>query len=237
MSQYLRSYYLRSCNPPEEMVNGEEVPSWIKALLEAQEASRLRQEETINNLIATLAVSNNSSQNNANPHASNRTSGEAQAPVTGKINAAARPPLLDTTTTYSKFRFWRTTWNDYVTISNIDKLPLNIQKAEFRSCLSEDMRIHIKCAIDVSDDDQSTIEEILDKIQQHLRQKRNIALDRVSFEQREQQVGESFDEFYVAVKQLAEEADLCEHCEEQRIGLKSVPKKRKAVFKTSKCPM
>ena len=117
------SYYLRSLDLPEEKMANEEVPAWIKTLLEAQEASRLRHEEMINSLIATLAASNNGSQNNAIPQATSgdNTSGGTQPPATGKINAAARPPILDTTTTYSKFRFWRTTWNDYVTISNIDK--------------------------------------------------------------------------------------------------------------------
>ena len=73
-------------------------------------------------------------------------------PTSGpKIHAPARPPSLDTSTTYSKFRSWRTIWNDYRMISKLDQLPLHIQKAEFRSCLTEDMPIHIKCAIDIQD--------------------------------------------------------------------------------------
>ena len=50
-----------------------------------------------------------------------------------------------------------------------------------------------------------------------LRQKRNITLDRVAFEERKQQEGELFDDFYVAIRSLADESDLCEHCKEQRI--------------------
>ena len=185
----------------------EAVPGWLKPLLEAQEAARLQQEETIRTLLTTLA-STAGQQSNANA-ASDNNSNRSQS-ASSKLHAPARPPLLDTTTTYSKFRSWRTIWKDYAMISKLDQFPLKIQKAEFRSCLTEEMRIHIKCAIDIQDEDESTIEEILDKIQTHLRQKRNVALDRVAFEQRKQEVGECFDDFYVSIKQLAEEADLCE---------------------------
>ena len=79
------------------------------------------------------------------------------------------------------------------------------------------MKTHLKCAIDVSHSDNSTVEEILDKIQEYLRQKRNVALDRVAFEERKQLEGESFDHFYVSLKKLSEEGDLCSHCIEPRL--------------------
>ena len=64
------------------------------------------------------------------------------------------------------------------------------------------MKTHIKCAIyiDVHETSQESVDEILDKIQQYLRQKRNVTLDRVAFEEIKQQQGETFDSFYVAVK-------------------------------------
>ena len=69
-------------------------------------------------------------------------------------------------------------------------------------------------------DSELSIKEILDQIQAHFCQKRNVALDRVALEQRVQEVHETFDEFYVAVKQLAEEADICPTCKDQRITTK-----------------
>ena len=39
--------------------------------------------------------------------------------------------------------------------------------------------MHLKCAIDVLHSENSTVEEIVDKIHKYLRQKRNVALDRV----------------------------------------------------------
>ena len=205
------------------MAGDDTIPPWVKVLIEAQEANRIRQEEaqeanrirqeeTMRAILATLTTNQQT--------ASSTAANEHRGPDNIKIHAPARPPLLDTTTTYSKFRSWRTIWNDYQMLTKLDQLPLNIQKAEFRSCLTEEMRIHIKCAIDIHDEDGSTIEEILDKIQLHLRQKRNVALDRVYFEQRTQEENESFDDFYVAIKQLAEEADLCDECKNQRLTTK-----------------
>ena len=79
---------------------------------------------------------------------------------------------------------------------------MDVQQADFRCCLSEEMKIHLKCAIDVSHSDNFTVEEIHDKIQENLRQKRNFALDRVAFEERKQLEGESFDHFCVSLNPL-----------------------------------
>ena len=79
------------------------------------------------------------------------------------------------------------------------------------------MRSYIKCALAISKDTQMTVKQILDTVENHLRQRRNIALDRVAFVERRQQEGESFDNFYVSIKKLAEEADLCGDCLEQRL--------------------
>ena len=102
-------------------------------------------------------------------------------------------------------------------LQKLEQFPLKVQQAEFRSCLTDEMITHIKCAVNIDNDSELSIKEILDQIQAHFRQKRNVALDQVAFEQR---VHESFDEFYVAVKQLAEEADICPTCKDQRITTK-----------------
>ena len=78
------------------------------------------------------------------------------------------------------------------------------------------MKINLKCAINISEENgTATIEEILEKIQEYLRQKQNVALGRVAFEERRQEVDESFDSFYVAIRKLADEGDICNNCYEQ----------------------
>ena len=65
----------------------------------------------------------------------------------------------------------------------------------------------------MEDDTDLNVEQILELLRKFIRSKRNIALDRVLFEQRKQLEGEDFETFLVAIKQIAENADLCEgHC-------------------------
>ena len=64
---------------------------------------------------------------------------------------------------------------------------------------------------------KTTLNEQLDEIAEHFRRQRNVALYRVQFEQRQQQAGESFDNFYVAIRELATDAELCGTCLETRL--------------------
>ncbi|XP_043223982.1 uncharacterized protein K02A2.6-like [Amphibalanus amphitrite] len=57
----------------------------------------------------------------------------------------------------------------------------------------------------------------LDKIEQYLRLQHNVAIDRVKFEERHQEEGESFDSFLIAIKELAADAELCSSCMDDRI--------------------
>ena len=132
----------------------------------------------------------------------------------------ARLEKLEVDTTYSKFIAWRESWNDYARIQKLGNQPSDIQRADFRCCLSEDMKVHLKCGINVSEEDGHSVDEILDRIQDYLRQKRNVALDRVAFEERKQEDGECFDNFYVAIRKLAEEGDMCDNCYDQRLVTK-----------------
>ena len=57
----------------------------------------------------------------------------------------------------------------------------------------------------------------LDEIAGHFRRQRNVALHRVKFEQRHKEHGETFDHFYVALRELAADADLCGTCLNDRL--------------------
>lgn len=54
----------------------------------------------------------------------------------------------------------------------------------------------------------TTPEAVLDSISDYIRTKRNVALDRVAFEERRQGPSESFDDIYIGLRRLAEAADL-----------------------------
>ena len=213
----------------------EDCPQWLQIFLKEQEKNRAlerqadiqrkqeedhRRAEEMNTLREIITSVNNSQQSSSSqvlqqPQASN---GED---VRTKLPTPARPSTLDIDISYSKFISWRESWEDYAMLQKFEKLPLTVQKADFRSCLSEEMRQHLKCAIDiVADDENISLKDILDKIQQHLRLKRNEAIDRVAFENLRQDDHQTFDEFYVALKKLAIESDLCKECVDSRLVTK-----------------
>ena len=61
------------------------------------------------------------------------------------------------------------------------------------------------------------LETVLDQLADYVWAKRNIALDRVAFEERRQGSLETFDDFYIGLRRLAETADLCATCFHNRL--------------------
>ena len=100
-----------------------------------------------------------------------------------------------------------------VELSDGQRLSPDRQLALFRTCLSSEMRAALGHTIPT----KTTLNEQLDEIAEHFRRQRNVALYRVQFEQRQQQAGESFDNFYVAIRELATDAELCGTCLETRL--------------------
>ena len=186
----------------------------MRNFLQQQEEARIQERRQHQEQIKILTdlVTANSSRSQP---AENNTSTEERPQQ--NVSNHPRPTLLDTDITYSKYKAWREAWDDYSMLQRIDTLPLHNQHAFFRSCLTEDMRTYLKCAIDINTGGTSTVKEILDAIQAHLRSKRNVTLDRVAFVERKQEEGKQFDSFFVAIKKLADEADICQQCVEVRL--------------------
>ena len=49
-------------------------------------------------------------------------------------------------------------------LQKMEEMTVEVQKADFRCCLTEAMRMHLKCAMDISDDCDLTVKEIMDRI-------------------------------------------------------------------------
>ena len=128
------------------------------------------------------------------------------------------PEKLEPDIKLAQFDSWRNAWKDYVSVTGMNKYDMDRQRGVFRTTLSLEMRSVLLHALDVKDDTKDTVDEILDKIRKYIRSKRNVALDRVAFEERKQQADEDFDSFLVAVKELATNASLCETCLDQRLA-------------------
>ena len=67
----------------------------------------------------------------------------------------------------------------------------------------------LKHRLQVSPDSDSSVEEILDVLQNHVKDSSNEALRRRAFTSCKQAAGESFADFFVRLKGLSEEIDVC----------------------------
>ena len=122
----------------------------------------------------------------------------------GRLPSPPPPPKLTPDISLRDFRAWKATWEDYFELSNGPRLTDSHQLALLRTCLSPDLRATLGQTISSRDQ--------LEEIAGYFRRQHNVALHRVKFEQCYQYHGETFDHFYVALRELAADADLCGTC-------------------------
>ena len=225
-----------SAERPSSSADEEFFPEWVTALLESQRRHAERQEqryeqqverleqrhqEQIEHLSRIVSQSTGSGTTNASSNSPDDSDvsgtasrGAASAPDGPTVKAAHPPEKLARDISLRAFKSWRNTWEDYATLARLSRLPSAEQIACLRTCFTDEMRSTLEHIIA---EDSSDPSDVLDKIEKHLRDQRNVALDRVLFEERRQDEGESFDSFFISLKELAAEAELCDHCLEDRI--------------------
>ncbi len=75
--------------------------------------------------------------------------------------------------------------------------------------LDPSMQQVVEVALNIPPTTPLTPDEILALNADYIRSKRNIALDRVAFDECHQSTSESFEDFYIRPRRLADVADLC----------------------------
>ena len=139
-------------------------------------------------------------------------------PSEGKPQIQLKPPTeLAGEPSFAEFKRWELKWKDYSLMVRLTELPLDRQLGIFRSCLSPEMHEELMYGMGIPDNTSMTVDEILLKIRQFIRSKKNISLDRFEFHSCKQQEGETIDHYHVRLKHLAEDAELCAHCCDDQI--------------------
>ncbi|KAK4024871.1 hypothetical protein OUZ56_010366 [Daphnia magna] len=128
-------------------------------------------------------------------------------------------------------RSWRNRWNDFAELSQLATYPGSEQMAAFRMALDPAMQQVVEVALGIPPTTVTTPDFVLDRIADYVRAKRNIALDRVAFEERRQGPSETFNDFYIALRRLAEAADLCATCFDTRLVTRIIAGTRDAETK------
>ena len=123
--------------------------------------------------------------------------------------APLQPPKLKQDATYQHFRDWRKTWDDYSTWFDLPSQPREKQLIMLRACFHISTQHVLEHTLQVPPSTDKTVSQVLDTLQAHLRSQCNEALRRRELMRCRQAEGESFQDFYVRLSQLAAEVDVC----------------------------
>ena len=155
----------------------------------------------------------NSSQDDAPASGSSTASSEHQN-TQRRLNpsAMATPaPRLHEGASLREFTSWRDKFKGYALLTGMSSLPRETQTAALIALLDDQWTRTLRHGLD-TDVDTSDIETILDSMERHLRRQRNVIIDRCEFYRRQQEDGEPFDDFLVALREIAHFCDFCSHC-------------------------
>jgi len=92
---------------------------------------------------------------------------------------------------------------------DLQKLAREKQLIQLRMSVSLDVQRTLEHTLGIAHDTSLTVDEVLDELQKHFKNQRNEALRRRELLCCKQKEGETFSDFYVRLKDLAEEVDLC----------------------------
>jgi hypothetical protein len=134
-----------------------------------------------------------------------------------------RPPtnvtLLSGTPSMAEFTSWKKSWEDYSLINHVDQHDIATQLAALRTHMSPDFQAVFaeSVTVDSTLPNEPTVAEAITAIHKFIRGVQNIVVDRFQFFTRRQQPGESFEHFFVALRQLCRLADVCNHCTDTQL--------------------
>ena len=119
------------------------------------------------------------------------------------------PPTLQTDATFQVFRQWRRRWHDFAVMIDLSNMSKDKQLIQLRTCISLEVQKVLEHTLGIPPDTPLTVDQVLDRLQDHFKNLRNEAIRRRDLLCCRQTDGESFSDFYVRLKNLAEEVDLC----------------------------
>ena len=128
-----------------------------------------------------------------------------------------QPPLLEHDVDLSTFNAWRQSFNDWATATQVVDEPRDVYISHLRSLMSLKMKATLEHSIGIDANTQLDVPGILDALYQHIRATRSVAVDLVEFERRVQGRNEKFDDFFVSLKKLSQNAAIPHCCRNNRL--------------------
>ncbi|XP_076028441.1 uncharacterized protein LOC143017536 [Oratosquilla oratoria] len=119
------------------------------------------------------------------------------------------PPILMPEMSYKEFDAWSAKFDDFSTLTNFHSLKHTQQMATLRAYLHDGVRSLLEDTLGVPRDSTLPVQEILNKLRVHYREKCNESVRRLAFTNCKQENGESVNAFYERLSQLTREVELC----------------------------
>ena len=120
----------------------------------------------------------------------------------------SRMDKLQADVTVATLKLWKNRWDDFSSLNRLHEYPVSEQLAALRMAMDVSMQRVVEFTLGIKPDELHTPAHVLEEIRKHVRNKRSIALDLVAFAECRQKATESFDDFHIRLKSLAEAADL-----------------------------
>lgn len=179
---------------------------------QAQEVSQ-RREERLSHLLEQAVTGQPSGQ--GMPTATGADANDAtQRHVRFPASAAVAPHLVSSAS-LREFDAWRHKFDGYVTLMKVTSLPISQQRAVLASVLDDEWVRTLRYVINADED--AELKVVLGLMEDHLRGQRNVIVDRREFNSRVQEVGETFDDFLCAIKEIANFCSFCDSCIDNRL--------------------
>jgi hypothetical protein len=115
------------------------------------------------------------------------------------------------------FKAWKTQWNAYISLSGLKEQAAAKQVQALTLCFSRET-LTVVDNLGLTDEQRGDAARIVEAIQQYVEGQINESVERRTFRRRTQQPGETFDDFLIALRELAKTCKFCsDECTQKNI--------------------
>ena len=130
------------------------------------------------------------------------------------VESVGPGPRLHEGVSLQEFGTWETRVRAHASRARWDRLPIEEQTAALLALLDDYWTRTLQHGLDIVT--PNTCENLVAAFKKHLRGQRSVVLDRREFFMRQQEPGETFDDYLVVLKELAQFCDFCTHCRDEQ---------------------
>ena len=112
---------------------------------------------------------------------------------------------------YNAFKAWKDRFDDYAVVSKLDQEDPAYQCSILRYCFTEETR-KIYNTLALTEEEKKNSKVIVEKLESFAQGTVNETMERHTFNTRNQEEGESFDDFLTELKLLRKNCNFCDAC-------------------------